>query len=101
MLLQWEANGNLSIIDRIKNLVKLRSGEYLALEKLESTYGSCDVIQNTLVFADSDADRPIAVVVPVRHSFFDSSSTVHSSDRLASTARGQLAKPLEGGQHLR
>ena len=66
---QWEANGNLSIIDRIKNLVKLRSGEYLALEKLESTYGSCDVIQNTLVFADSDADRPIAVVVPVRRSF--------------------------------
>jgi len=62
---QWEPNGTLAIVDRIKNLVKLRSGEYLALEKLESSYGSCDVAQNTMVYADSDSDRPIAIVVPV------------------------------------
>lgn len=62
---KWDANGTLSLIDRIKNLVKLRSGEYLALEKLESVYGSTDIVQNTLIYANSDADRPVALVVPV------------------------------------
>jgi long-chain acyl-CoA synthetase len=63
---QFAADGTLSLIDRIKNLVKLRSGEYLALEKLESVYGSCDISQNLCVYANSDADKPIAIVFPVR-----------------------------------
>lgn len=62
---QFAADGTLSIIDRIKNLVKLRSGEYLALEKLESVYGSTDIVQNICIYADGDADKPIAIVVPV------------------------------------
>ncbi|KAJ9125892.1 hypothetical protein QFC24_002677 [Naganishia onofrii] len=61
---QFAADGTLSLIDRIKNLVKLRSGEYLALEKLESVYGSCDISQNLCVYANSDADKPIAIVFP-------------------------------------
>lgn len=63
---QFASDGTLSLIDRIKNLVKLRSGEYLALEKLESVYGSCDISQNLCVYANSDADKPIAIVFPVR-----------------------------------
>lgn len=62
---QFASDGTLSILDRIKNLVKLRSGEYLALEKLESTYGGCNIVQSMVLYADSDADRPIAIVVPV------------------------------------
>lgn len=62
---QFAADGTLSLIDRIKNLVKLRSGEYLALEKLESVYGSCDISQNLCVYANSEADKPIAIVFPV------------------------------------
>ncbi|KAJ9091805.1 hypothetical protein QFC20_007535 [Naganishia adeliensis] len=61
---QFAADGTLSLIDRIKNLVKLRSGEYLALEKLESVYGSCDISQNLCVYANSEADKPIAIVFP-------------------------------------
>lgn len=57
-------DGTLSLIDRIKNLVKLRSGEYLALEKLESVYGSTDIVQNICIYADVDADKPIAIVFP-------------------------------------
>lgn len=62
---QFAVDGTLSLIDRIKNLVKLRSGEYLALEKLESVYGSCDISQNLCVYANSEADKPIAIVFPV------------------------------------
>ena len=63
---QFASDGTLSLIDRIKNLVKLRSGEYLALEKLESVYGSCDISQNLCVYANSEADKPVAIVFPVR-----------------------------------
>jgi len=61
---QFAADGTLSLIDRIKNLVKLNSGEYLALEKCESSYGACDIVGNICVYADSDANRPIAIVLP-------------------------------------
>ncbi|KAI8146982.1 hypothetical protein BJV82DRAFT_597309 [Fennellomyces sp. T-0311] len=62
---QWNDNGTLSIIDRKKNLVKLSNGEYIALEKLESTYKSCVYVNNICVYADSLRPRPVALVVPV------------------------------------
>ncbi|KZS88747.1 acetyl-CoA synthetase-like protein [Sistotremastrum niveocremeum HHB9708] len=61
---QWNANGTLSIIDRIKNLVKLQGGEYIALERLESTYKSCNLVSNICVHADTNAKQPIAIVIP-------------------------------------
>ena len=54
-------DGTLSVIDRKKNLVELAGGEYIALERLESLYGSCEYAARIMVHADSNANRPMAV----------------------------------------
>lgn len=61
---EFDKNGQLSIIDRKKNLVKTLNGEYIALEKLESTYRSNPVVGNICVYADTNKNKPIAIIVP-------------------------------------
>ncbi|KAJ7750931.1 long-chain-fatty-acid-CoA-ligase [Mycena maculata] len=61
---RWNPDGTLSLIDRIKNLVKLAGGEYIALEQLESTYKACNYVANICVYATSDAKAPIAIIIP-------------------------------------
>ncbi|KII90246.1 hypothetical protein PLICRDRAFT_40448 [Plicaturopsis crispa FD-325 SS-3] len=61
---QWNRDGTLSLVDRIKNLVKLQGGEYIALERLESTYKSCNFVGNICVHASVDAKQPIAIIIP-------------------------------------
>ncbi|KAJ1727091.1 long-chain fatty acid-CoA ligase, partial [Coemansia biformis] len=59
---QWTPQGQLAIIDRRKNLVKLVSGEYIALEALESTYKNSLYIHNICIFADARMMQPCAIV---------------------------------------
>ncbi|RSH92243.1 long-chain fatty acid-CoA ligase [Saitozyma podzolica] len=61
---QWEPNGTLTIIDRIKHLVKLQNGEYIALDKVESVYKATDVVMMLCIAAPPSADRPIAIIYP-------------------------------------
>ncbi|KAH0833871.1 hypothetical protein J3R83DRAFT_11038 [Lanmaoa asiatica] len=61
---QWNPDGTLSLIDRIKNLVKLQGGEYIALERLEATYKSCNLVANVCVHASAEAKQPIAILIP-------------------------------------
>ncbi|KAE8257679.1 hypothetical protein A4X13_0g2193 [Tilletia indica] len=61
---QWNKDGTLSLIDRKKNLVKLSGGEYIAIERLESTYKSCNLVANICVYASSDARQPMAIIFP-------------------------------------
>lgn len=62
---EFNANGHLRIIDRKKNLVKTLNGEYIAVEKLESSYRAAPVVGNIMVYARPDKSKPIAIVVPV------------------------------------
>lgn len=61
---EFDKNGHLRIIDRKKNLVKTLNGEYIALEKLESIYRSATIVANICVYAASDKNKPIAIIVP-------------------------------------
>jgi len=64
---EFDKNGHLRIIDRKKNLVKTLNGEYIALEKLESTYRASSLIANICCYAQQDKAKPIAIVVPVEN----------------------------------
>ncbi|KAH3746281.1 Long-chain-fatty-acid-CoA ligase [Pelomyxa schiedti] len=61
---RWHEDGTLEIIDRKKNLVKLAMGEYIALEKLEATYGRSSFVDMICIYADSTKDQPVGLIVP-------------------------------------
>lgn len=56
--------GHIKVIDRVKNLVKLQGGEYIALEKLEAIYRGSTYVNNLMIHGDSSQPRPIAIISP-------------------------------------
>jgi long-chain acyl-CoA synthetase len=63
---QFLEDGSLRIVDRKKNLVKLKSGEYVALEKMEMVYGNSEFVDavagGICCYGDGDMDRPVAMM---------------------------------------
>jgi len=63
---QFMEDGSIRIIDRVKNLVKLKGGEYIALEKMETAYGNSPFVDaiagGVCCYGDGEMDRPIALL---------------------------------------
>jgi len=59
-----DTSGFLRIIDRKKDLVKLKHGEYISLGNIESKLKSCSVVENACVFVDSTQSNCVAVIIP-------------------------------------
>jgi len=63
---QFMDDGSLRIVDRKKNLVKLKGGEYIALEKMEMVYGNSafvDAVNGGICcYGDGEMDRPVALM---------------------------------------
>ncbi|CAG2111382.1 unnamed protein product [Medioppia subpectinata] len=57
------ADGSVRIVDRKKDLVKLQSGEYVALGRTESELKSCPFVDNVCAYADSRHRYIIALIV--------------------------------------
>jgi len=62
----WTKSGMLKIVDRLKNLVKLKGGEYVAIEAMEATYSQSVYVNGIngglMCYGDGDMDRPVALV---------------------------------------
>ena len=62
----FTADGSVRIVDRLKNLIKLKGGEYIAIENMEAVYGgaSCVAALNggVMCYGSGDMDRPVAFV---------------------------------------
>jgi len=63
---QFMSDGSLRIVDRVKNLVKLKSGEYIATENMEMVYGNSAFVDavagGICCYGDGDMDRPVALL---------------------------------------
>lgn len=63
---QFMEDGSVRIVDRVKNLVKLKGGEYVAVENMEMTYGNSAFVDavagGICCYADGEMDRPIALM---------------------------------------
>lgn len=63
---QYLEDGSLRIVDRVKNLVKLKGGEYIAIENMEMAYGNSKFVDaiagGICCYGDGDMDRPIALL---------------------------------------
>jgi len=60
---QFEHDGSLRLIDRKKDLVKLRHGEYIALGKIEAALKTSPLVTNVSLFVDSNELSAVAVAV--------------------------------------
>mmetsp|Transcript_20848 Transcript_20848/g.30557 ORF Transcript_20848/g.30557 Transcript_20848/m.30557 type:complete len:716 (+) Transcript_20848:45-2192(+) len=63
---QFMDDGSLRIVDRKKNLVKLKGGEYIAIEMMEMSYGNSKFVDavagGICCYGDGDMDRPVALM---------------------------------------
>merc|ERR1712216_271443 len=62
----WDTRGRLIIVDRLKNLVKLMGGEYIALENMEKEYMTSPFVNGmnggVMCFGDGTMKKPVALI---------------------------------------
>merc|ERR1719215_2310699 len=72
----FDKSGNLQIIDRKKDLVKLQLGEYVSLGKVEAQMKTNPLVDNICVYADSFRSYTIAFIVPIKEALLSLAKTL-------------------------
>ncbi|PIK55781.1 putative long-chain-fatty-acid--CoA ligase 4-like, partial [Apostichopus japonicus] len=63
---ELQQDGTLKIIDRKKDLIKIQTGEYISLQKVEVALKKSPYIENICIYGDGEFDYVIALVVPYK-----------------------------------
>ena len=74
------SDGQIKIIDRKKDLVKLQFGEYVSLGKVEAVMKSCPVVENVCIYGDSYKSYCVALVSPDRKGLVDVAKKYNKGD---------------------
>jgi len=61
---RFEEDGQLTIVDRKKDLVKLQLGEYISLGKVEAEMKTSPIVDNCCIYGDGMQNYVVALVVP-------------------------------------
>ncbi|CAG7853254.1 Long-chain-fatty-acid--CoA ligase 5; AltName: Full=Long-chain acyl-CoA synthetase 5; Short=LACS 5 [Serendipita indica DSM 11827] len=59
-----DSQKRIKVIDRVKNVLKLSQGEYVALDKVENGYATCSILAQLFVYGDSKKNHLVGLAVP-------------------------------------
>lgn len=93
--------GNLTIIDRKKNIFKIAQGEYIAPDKIENVYLRAPGVEEVFVYGDSLKATLVAVVVPNKEYVqkYAIQKGLDSSDFVALCKNQELTKTILAGMN--
>ncbi|UZJ57447.1 hypothetical protein CBS101457_006767 [Exobasidium rhododendri] len=94
-----DSAGRFYIIDRVKNLVKLSQGEYVAIENVEGKLSSLKYFAQLWLYGDSKEDHLVAIAVPEPEVFAPFASIV-SGETVLANDMSSLQKACENPKVL-
>ncbi|PVF93682.1 acetyl-CoA synthetase-like protein [Serendipita vermifera] len=59
-----DSKGRVKVIDRIKNVMKLSQGEYVATDKVENGYATCPLVFQLFAYGQSSQNHLVGILVP-------------------------------------
>lgn len=75
----FDETGCIKVIDRVKHIFKLQSGEYIAPEKLENLFLRSDLVSQIFIYGDALKNYLVAIVVP-KESIFNALAKKNNMD---------------------